>query len=305
MNILIIGYGSIGNKHFRLLKNNFKNINLYILSKRKINVKGAIIISSLIEIKNINPDYVIISSETHNHYQQLRFLEKNFKKIKILIEKPIFEKFKNISIKNNRVFVGYNLRFHPAVSFLKKFISKNLPIDIKILTNSYLPSWRKRNYLNNYAVNTKRGGGVILDLSHEIDLALWLFGKIKISYLRFGKISNLKIKSEDYLNFLGKIKKANFYLDLNYYSKNEVRQIFVDTQKKSIFLDLKKNIIKVNSKKINLFKKKYKVDDTYLDMHKSIIFNKKHSYLCSYLDAIKVLKIFRKIKRFQTKKFYA
>ena len=110
MNILIIGYGSIGNKHFRLLKNNFKNINLYILSKRKINVKGAIIISSLIEIKNIIHKHqvgLIVQSVTPTAIaQQVKYLQsntaiyatmcENCKKAKVLLnaqnEQEIFKK---------------------------------------------------------------------------------------------------------------------------------------------------------------------------------------------------------------------
>ena len=92
MRILIIGYGSIGKKHYQILKKNFTNIKFFILSKRKISVNGAIVLKSLEEIKTINPNYVIIASEPSNHFFQLKFLENNFKNIKILVEKPLFHK---------------------------------------------------------------------------------------------------------------------------------------------------------------------------------------------------------------------
>ena len=124
MKILILGYGSIGKKHFKIIKNNFKNYQLFIVSKRKIFVKGAQILNTLGEAKKIKLDYVIISSEPNDHFNQLKFFEKNFKNIKILVEKPVFNKEKKLKIKNNKVFVGYNLRFHPVIIYLKNFKKK-------------------------------------------------------------------------------------------------------------------------------------------------------------------------------------
>jgi predicted dehydrogenase len=41
------------------------------------------------------------------------------------------------------------------------------------------------------------GGGVILDLIHEIDYSYWLFGDITIVNSWVGQVSNLDIESED------------------------------------------------------------------------------------------------------------
>lgn len=296
MRILIIGYGSIGKKHYQILKKNFTNIKFFILSKRKISVNGAIVLKSLEEIKTINPNYVIIASEPSNHFFQLKFLENNFKNIKILVEKPLFHKKINFISKKNKVYLGYNLRFHPHIAFLKEFLKKNKPIDIKIITNSYLPHWRSRNYSLNYSSNRSKGGGVILDLSHEIDLILWLFGNIKISYFDYGKISNLKIKSEDYLKLFGSIKNSKISLDLSYYSRNEIRHIFVDSNKNSIFIDLKKNIFKLNSKIQNNSLSNFSFDNTYLSMHKAIIHNRKSDYLYSFKEGNQVINFITKLK---------
>ena len=88
MKVVIIGYGSIGRKHAKILSQNFKKIKIYIYTKQTI--KNFNCFKDINEIKTINPQYIIIASETHRHYKQLKFLEKNFKKIKILIEKPLF-----------------------------------------------------------------------------------------------------------------------------------------------------------------------------------------------------------------------
>lgn len=296
MRVLIIGYGSIGKKHFKIIKKNFKKINLFILSKRKISVKGAKIFNSLKEIKDISFNYVIVASEPHEHYKHLQFFEKNFKNLKILVEKPLFNKEKKFIPRNNEVHVGYNLRFHPAIDFIKNFLKNNRPIEIKLITNSFLPNWRKSISHKNYSVSKKKGGGVILDLSHEIDLVLWLFGKISIDYVKFNKVSKLKIKTEDFFQMIGKVGKCNLFLNLSYYSKNEIRNIFIDTNKKSLFVDLKNNMIRVDNKLIKVSSEKYDIDKTYLNLHRAIIlgFNKKK--LCSIKNGREIMKIIGKIK---------
>ena len=89
------------------------------------------------------------------------------------------------------------------------------------------------DYFNSYSSSKKRGGGVLLDLSHEIDYLQWLFGKVnKIEYKKIKKISNLKIKSEDVAQVIIKIENINFYLNLTYFSRFEERRIIIDSKKK-------------------------------------------------------------------------
>ena len=46
-----------------------------------------------------------------------------------------------------------------------------------VLCGSYLPSWRKNIIYNkSYSSDKKKGGGVLLDLSHEIDYITWILG---------------------------------------------------------------------------------------------------------------------------------
>ena len=74
---LIIGYGSIGERHAKLLKK-FKNISkIYILTKRICNNFNKI--KSISEIKKINPDYIVISSRTSDHFKHLSYVEKHLK----------------------------------------------------------------------------------------------------------------------------------------------------------------------------------------------------------------------------------
>ena len=95
-NVLIIGFGSIGRKHAKIL-NSFKEIsNIYILSKQKS--KKFKVIKNYNEAKKLKLDYIIISSRTSEHLKHLYFIEKNFKRKTILVEKPLFENLKNLNL---------------------------------------------------------------------------------------------------------------------------------------------------------------------------------------------------------------
>ena len=94
---------------------------------------------------------------------------------KILIEKPLYNEFKNIKKIKNKIYVGYNLRNLNIIKSLKSIIFNNKEniYDINFINHSFLPNWRKNiPYQKNPLVQKKKyGGGVILDCSHEIDLA--------------------------------------------------------------------------------------------------------------------------------------
>ena len=214
---LVVSYGSIGRKHAKILKAKFGIKDLTVCTKKRISKFNTI--KKLHGLKK-KPSYIVIASPTSKHFQQLKFIEKKFKKIKILVEKPLFDKYRKLNVRKNKIFVGYNLRFHPIIKYIKKYIKGKKILDIKITCNSYLPDWRPDEfYKKSSSASKSLGGGVILDLSHELDLVRWLFGEITIKFIQKGKFSNLLINTEDLLKLYGKIGKTNLSIDLNYFSR--------------------------------------------------------------------------------------
>ena len=104
-------------RHAYLLKKIKKASNILFYSNRKN--KEFKITNSISEITFYNPDYILVCSETHKHYRHIKLIEKNFKNKIVLVEKPLFHKFIDLNFKNNKFYVGYNLRFHPVIKFLK------------------------------------------------------------------------------------------------------------------------------------------------------------------------------------------
>ena len=114
---LVIGYGSIGETHVRIL-NNMKRIStITVLTKQK-----NIHFPSINDIKHIidlDPDYIVIASPTNSHFRYFKYIEEVYNNKLLLIEKPLFLKSIKVSNIKNTIFVGYNLRFHPVLKKLK------------------------------------------------------------------------------------------------------------------------------------------------------------------------------------------
>ena len=296
---LIIGYGSIGKRHAFLLKK-FKNISkVFILTKQNCNNFNRI--KNISEVNKINPDYILICSRTSDHFKHLSYLEKNLSNKVILVEKPLFNNFKSLIIKKNKVFVGYNLRFNPVVKYIKNYIKNKKIFSVNVSCHSYLPNWRKNiNYKKSNSAKKSYGGGALLELSHEIDYIQWIFKKIKkINYVRIGKISNLKIDTEDSVAIAGKMSLVNFIIDLNFFSRHTQRSIIIYGNNFTVKGNLINNSVEIfkNNRRKNI---KFKIDEnySYREQHKSLL-NDNHENICTYNEGKKLMFLFDRIKNFR------
>jgi len=296
--VLISGYGSIGRRHANILSKIVKKKNITILTRQKLpNFRT---IKTLEELNEIDPHYIVISNPTSDHINKVQYIEKNFKNKLILVEKPLFSKSSKIKIKNNKYFVGYHLRFNPIINFLKKKIKSKKIWNASILCGSYLPSWRSNiNYSKSSSAKKNLGGGVLLDLSHELDFTQQLFGKIKIEHSKSKKLSNLKIETDDFLSVIGKTKKVpSIQITLNYFMRQPTRQIFIDGKNISLQADLiKKNIIchEGNKKKVYNFKN-YSRNFDYKKLHLAILRNKHSNRLCTFAEGKQLMYLIEQIR---------
>ena len=291
--VLIIGSGSIQKTHMKVLRLIDKNIIIHTIPTRK-NLKN-----ELKKLKKFNPEYIVICSPSSFHYHHFLFIEKNFQNKIVLIEKPLFIKFYSIGKNlNNKYFVGYNLRFHPVIIYLKKFLQKKKILSINIISHSFLPSWRKKNYKHSVTAKKKLGGGVLLELSHELDFLKWLFKKVKILQVYNKQISELKINTDDILNVSGQANTKSFFnLNINFFSRINCRKIKVDGNKFSIEGDLINNTIKIviNDKEDLKIFKNFNIKNTFRSLHLELMSQKlKHS--CTIFEGLEVMKLIDKIK---------
>ncbi len=298
-NIAIIGYGSIAKRHASNLKKYFNYKDLLIVSSQKINnFSSTKKITDLIDKKLT---HIIVANETYKHIKVVKFIEENFKNVSVLIEKPLFEKNYNFKRLRNFYYVGYNLRFHPIIKYIKKNISTKKILSTNVLCKSYLPTWRNRKFNKTYSGKKEFGGGVLLELSHELDYIQYLFGNCKILFKNLKKTTNMQLNFKDSAIIIGKTKDNNIIsIDLDIFSYKNIRKIEIRTQKIIYECDLNKNIIHKNFKnnKKKIIKNRnnnYDINDTYVDEIKSFLTNKKH--LPKFNDGINTLRLIEEIEK--------
>lgn len=299
MRILIIGYGSIGKRHYAILKD-FKIVkNIDVVTKQNIdNIKTFKILD---DIKDISVyDYFIISSETIKHYEQLKYICNKVSNKKILVEKPLYDKKYEDIKTNNKIYTAYNLRFHPIIEKLKEILKNEKIYYANIICGQYLPTWRVgSDYRKSYSADINQGGGVLRDLSHELDYTNWLFGEIDTIQSINTKISDLEINSDDIFTAIATTKnKIIINITMDYISKTPIRQMIIHTKENTIQANIIENIITIDSKS-NKRKtiKLGKIDRnwTYLKMHQAILDNN-DKILCSFEDGKKIIETINKIK---------
>ena len=299
--VAILGFGSIGQKHSNILARLLGKNNVYVFSSQKDIPFNRL--KSFNEIYKLDPDYIVVASDTSHHFNQLKKIDSNLSNKIILVEKPIFDGEKDIKLKNNTYLIGYNLRQHPYIDLLKHELKNEKIYTVNINCFTYLPKWRKNIfYEKSSSASKKRGGGVLLDLSHEIDYLIYLFGDVYHCYSQNLKLSNLKINTDDYLFLYGKIKKGGFFsINLNYFGKIPLRQLFIETKNRTIFLDLinSKMVFNYINKKPKIFKKKFIIDNTYVYQHKAII-AQDYKKICTLKEGLKTMDLIQQIKNFST-----
>lgn len=276
MKILIIGIGSIAKKHITAIRELNIKCDLFALrssSSSKI-VDGVINLYSLEELNNFKFDFAIISNPTHLHSKYINLLTELG--VNLFIEKPAVNEIgllDELSVKINhhgiKTYVACNLRFHPCIIYLKNYLMQHCKMiinEVNVYCGSYLPDWRPDlDFRKNYSVSHVLGGGVHLDLFHEIDYTYWLFGMPLLSKNFKSSKSTLKIDAYDYANYLLTYKNFNVSIILNYYRKDPKRTIEIVFNDDTWIIDLLKNTI-VNYKSETIFKDDaFDIQNTYKD----------------------------------------
>jgi predicted dehydrogenase len=296
---LVIGYGSIGKRHVDIL-NSMDTISSVAVLSNQSHLPFETI-TSLEEILNLNPNYIVVASSTTLHHEQLVFLEKNLQGKKILVEKPLFDFFDDFRTKNNQVFVGYNLRFHPIMKLIKEKIAEINLWSIQVFCGSYLPDWRPgRDYRETSSAKQGTGGGVLLDLSHELDYVQWLTGPIAVKYVVNEKVSDLEIETDDLLLLSGQTEDgAHLQVCLNYFTRKPMRQVLIDGEDISIRADLVENTLSVveRNETYNYSWPESERNETYRAQHKAIL-EDDLSYLCTYGEGLEIMRLIDSIRSF-------
>ena len=243
--ILICGIGSIGRKYIKYIKLNWPEIKIAVLRSgigsefEEINVVDQIFFSKE-DALNWSPDSVIICNPAPFHLELALFFGR--KKIPLLIEKPVgtgkeprdsWLELKKLN-KDCLILIGYQLRFDPCSIYIKELLSQKKygkALEAEFYCGSWLPDWRKDiDYRESVSAKESLGGGVLFELSHEIDLANWIFGKLKLVGYSVSNSGCLDIETDDNAVLIFRDKNnASITIRINFCSKPARRYLKVRT----------------------------------------------------------------------------
>lgn len=246
MKIVFFGLGSIGQKHAKILLKNYKHDLFAFRSgiNGKKNNLGIKELYSWKEVEQLKPDVAFITNPTYLHIETAIKCTKVG--CKLFIEKPVDKKLDGlddllriVKEKSLVTYIAYNLRFHPVILKLKKYVEKQRVLHVRVVTTSYLPTWRAGvDHLEGYSANLRLGGGVVLDLSHELDYTTFLFGEIKNIDGNYAKRGKVTIDAEDYADFLMDTKLSPVNIHVNFLSHLRQRYIQIDFDNLTVTADL-------------------------------------------------------------------
>jgi predicted dehydrogenase len=238
MKLLIIGYGSIGGRYAHLAADLGHSV---ACITRNPGCPFQVFDSVPSACTQWQPAKIVISNITADHASTLASLAAAGFRGDVLVEKPLFGgPDAEVIDANLRVFVAYNLRFHPLIQYLKAKTRGVQLYTASFYAGQYLPDWRpSTDYRVGYSAKAEAGGGVLRDLSHELDLATWLCGPCAGVAAIGGHFSDLDISSDDVFSLLLKGERCPaIAVSVNYLDRVPRRTIAINGQGLSAFVDL-------------------------------------------------------------------
>ncbi|MDO8527457.1 MAG: Gfo/Idh/MocA family oxidoreductase [Deltaproteobacteria bacterium] len=232
LSVLVIGCGSIGRRHIKILKQQGINVSGFDLNPALLkSLQGEIpVFDNLETALKEKPSACFVCTPNNTHIPLALDLAQ--KKIPFFLEKPLSHNWEGVEDlislvkKNNLVtLVGCNLRFVKSLKKVKEMIGEGVIgkiLSVRAQCGFYLPSWRPHlDYRENYSSQRSQGGGVILDNVHEIDYLQWILGRPKDVFCRARKLSHLELDVEDMAEILFSFEENVFaQLHLDYLQKS-------------------------------------------------------------------------------------
>jgi predicted dehydrogenase len=117
--------------------------------------------------------------------------------------------------------VGYNFRFYQPLQVMRQALMEGQvgrPIAALAEAGQYLPHWRPgSDYRQVVSARRDLGGGVVLELTHELDYVRWLMGEVKAVSAHVDQLSDLEIDAEDIADIILQFRNGavgNVHVDM-------------------------------------------------------------------------------------------
>ena len=234
--VAVLGTGSIGIRHLRVLRDLVRvpvsAIPVREMRRSALEKDGFQVHKTLKEAVDAGIRTVVVATDTARHLRDLRSALSHG--CFALVEKPLavnaegFQEVRElIECALQRVYVACDLRFDPSLlEFRRRLPQIGAVHAVRITCQSYLPGWRPdRDYRQSYSARAAEGG-VLLDLIHEVDYAVWLFGTPARVFGRLTNLGRLGIESEEIADLYWETpNKAGVSIHLDYLTRTPHRKM--------------------------------------------------------------------------------
>ena len=221
MKALVVGYGSIGQRHLANLRHLLPHARIGVLRSVYSGVaaqppEGADELFYEIDAAvAFAPEIVLICNPSPFHIPVARRLLSAG--AHLFIEKPLAAELSGVddllveSRASGRVlFVAYNMVFLPSLEFIREMILSGKlgrVLSVRAEVGQYLPDWRPaKDYRQGASARRDLGGGVLLELSHELHYLNWLFGSLSSVQASVVRTGELESEVEDLAELLLKFR---------------------------------------------------------------------------------------------------
>jgi predicted dehydrogenase len=180
MRALVVGAGSIGRRHHRVLTALGADVAVVSRRGQGAGIEGVEAVFRSVEsaVANWAPEHAVVATETTTHLEMLDELATAGFVGTVIVEKPLTATpTAVVELPFRACIVGYQLRVHPAVVAAHGLLAGQRLVAVDAHVGQHLAAWRPGRAVGDSAsARPSDGGGVLRDLSHELDLVTWLAG---------------------------------------------------------------------------------------------------------------------------------
>ncbi len=247
--LVIVSLGAIGRRHLRNARKLLPDAEILVLRRAPGPApEGADRqTDSLAEAVAFAPDLAILATPAPFRAESAgAFLDAG---AQLFLEKPIAATAREamalsaaIKRSGRKAAIGYNLRFVPVVAEARQRIMDGeigAPRLARFEVGQYLPDWRpETDYREGVSAQRSLGGGALLELSHELDLAHWFLGPPERVTAVAGRISSLKINVEDHATVILEHRGHVAVAQMDFLQRTPRRRILVSGEDGAIEIDV-------------------------------------------------------------------
>lgn len=278
---VVVGLGSIGTRHARVLCE--LGFSVATVSRRGGGNHGSI--GEALSRRQV--DYVVIATETARHVETLRELADADFRGTVLVEKPMLARPEPLpAFPFAKLFVAYNLRFHPVMAALAGYLEGRPAITVSAYVGQDIRDWRPgRDHRATASSTVDAGGGVLRDLSHELDYLLWLFGPWQRVAALGGASGARDLEVDDHLALLMEMARARVVqVHLDYLDRVGLRRIRINLSDETVEADLVGGSLSVNGVATQYANER---DASYRAMHLAALSG--NGPVCSFTEGMAVM----------------